>query len=127
MEKDWSSPAKNKDKTGGRTVPKVKSVWRAEIKLATFIASLALFRICIGGDLENHSAIRMKLFFKSASLVVVAMLLGQFCVRAETVDIIIGTNASPRVKFGAEKIAEALKVAGQKVVWGVGQNPQVAR
>ena len=51
----------------------------------------------------------MKLFFKSASLVVVAMLLGQFCCRAETVSIVIASNASPRVQFGAEKIAAALK------------------
>ena len=32
--------------------------------------------------------------------------------RAETVAIVIATNAAPRVEFGAEKIAEALKSAG---------------
>ncbi|HTB84732.1 MAG TPA: hypothetical protein VK742_13840 [Candidatus Sulfotelmatobacter sp.] len=33
-------------------------------------------------------------------------------VHAETVSIVIATNAAPRVEFGAEKIAEALKSAG---------------
>lgn len=31
---------------------------------------------------------------------------------AETISIVIPTNAAPRVEFGAEKLAEALKVAG---------------
>ena len=59
--------------------------------------------------MENHSAIRMKPFFKSASLVALATLLGQFCCRAETVSIVVASNAAPRVQFGAEKIAAALK------------------
>ena len=33
-------------------------------------------------------------------------------VKAETISIVVATNASPRVKFGAEKIAEAIKLAG---------------
>jgi hypothetical protein len=36
--------------------------------------------------------------------------------KAETVSIVIATNAAPRVQFGAEKLAEALKVAGFKAV-----------
>jgi hypothetical protein len=32
--------------------------------------------------------------------------------RAETVSIVISTNATPRVEFGAEKLAEALKAVG---------------
>ena len=35
---------------------------------------------------------------------------------AETVSIVLPTNAAPRVQFGAEKIAEALKVAGFNAV-----------
>ncbi|HEX5218684.1 MAG TPA: hypothetical protein VFZ59_03890 [Verrucomicrobiae bacterium] len=34
---------------------------------------------------------------------------GLFSARAETVSIVIPSNAAPRVKFGAEKLAEALK------------------
>ncbi|HTR39985.1 MAG TPA: hypothetical protein VMH87_00020 [Pseudomonadales bacterium] len=34
-----------------------------------------------------------------------------FAVRAETISIIIGTNAAPRVEFGAEKLIESLKSA----------------
>ena len=51
----------------------------------------------------------MKLFFQRASLVVLAVLLCQWCGRAETVSIVITDAATPRVKFGAEKLVEALK------------------
>ena len=37
------------------------------------------------------------------------LLLPNFSLRAETVSIVIPTNAAPRVEFGAEKITEALK------------------
>ena len=37
------------------------------------------------------------------------MMMVGFAARAETVSIVIPTNATPRVEFGAEKIAEALK------------------
>jgi len=36
--------------------------------------------------------------------------------RAETVSIVIASNAAPRVEFGAEKLGEALKFAGYDVV-----------
>jgi len=51
----------------------------------------------------------MNLFFQRAGLVVLALLLCQVCVRAETVSIVIASNAAPRVEFGAEKLLEALK------------------
>ncbi len=51
----------------------------------------------------------MKLLFHHAGFVALVLLLGQFCVRAETVSIIIASNAAPRVQFGAEKLVEALK------------------
>jgi hypothetical protein len=47
----------------------------------------------------------MKKLWSSLAL---AFLLAGF-VRAETISIVIPTNAAPRVQFGAEKIAEALK------------------
>jgi hypothetical protein len=37
-------------------------------------------------------------------------------VRAETVSIVIATNAAPRVEFGAEKLVEALKAVGMDSV-----------
>jgi hypothetical protein len=49
--------------------------------------------------------------------------------RAETISIVIASNAAPRVQFGAEKIVEALKavkldalvhtdkVSGRKIFW----------
>ncbi len=42
-------------------------------------------------------------------LVATLILLGN--VRAETISIVVASNAAPRVKFGAEKIVEALKFA----------------
>ncbi|MDR3460337.1 MAG: hypothetical protein P4N60_23145 [Verrucomicrobiae bacterium] len=51
----------------------------------------------------------MNLFFQRARLVMLVLLLGQLSGRAETVSVIIGTNASPRIRFGAEKVMEALK------------------
>ena len=40
---------------------------------------------------------------------IAAMLLLGFTTPAETISIVIGTNAAPRVEFGAEKLVEALK------------------
>ncbi len=45
---------------------------------------------------------------KIAALLSLAVLV-TFAARAETTTIVIPTNAAPRVVFGAEKIAEALK------------------
>jgi hypothetical protein len=40
---------------------------------------------------------------------IAALLLLGFAVRAETISIVIPTNAAPRVEFGAEKLVESLK------------------
>jgi hypothetical protein len=45
----------------------------------------------------------------SRILVLFALAVSLLVARAETVSIVISTNATPRVEFGAEKIAEALK------------------
>ncbi len=58
----------------------------------------------------------MKLFFHRAGFVLIALLLGQFCCRAETVSIVIAANAAPRVQFGVEKIAEALESVKMEAV-----------
>jgi len=57
----------------------------------------------------------MNPFFQRASLIVLGLLLCQMCVGAETVSIVIATNAAPRVRFGAEKIAEAAKAVNLSV------------
>ncbi len=59
--------------------------------------------------MQNHSAIQLKHFFQRASFVCLALLLCQSYSRAEMVSIVIASNAAPRVAFGAEKIAAALK------------------
>ncbi|MFO1487936.1 MAG: hypothetical protein U1F65_05620 [Verrucomicrobiota bacterium] len=41
---------------------------------------------------------------------------GAIRLQAETVTIVIASNAAPRVEFGAEKIAGALKVVGDQVI-----------
>ena len=43
--------------------------------------------------------------------IIFAFLLAASCgwLKAETISIVILTNAAPRVEFGAEKLAEALK------------------
>src|SRR5882724_8942239 len=51
----------------------------------------------------------MNPFFQRAGLVVLALLFCQLVGRAETVSIVIASNAAPRVQFGAEKLVEALK------------------
>ena len=48
----------------------------------------------------------MKLFH---SILLAGSLISCFQLKAETVSIVIPTNAAPRVQFGAEKLAEALK------------------
>ena len=44
------------------------------------------------------------------SIFLAGSLIGCFQLKAETVSIVIPTNASPRVQFGVEKLVEALKV-----------------
>ncbi|HSY18318.1 MAG TPA: hypothetical protein VK815_08295, partial [Candidatus Acidoferrales bacterium] len=51
----------------------------------------------------------MNPFFQRAGLVVLALLLCLAEGRAETVSIVIASNAAPRVEFGAEKLVAALK------------------
>jgi len=46
-------------------------------------------------------------------------------VKAETVSIVVATNASPRVKFGAEELAEALKSVNVKVKLPGEGHPQI--
>src|SRR5690242_1371151 len=66
------------------------------------------------------------------------LLFGLCIVRAETLSIIIGTNAAPRVEFGAEKLAAALRavkvdaavvrsmtVSGRKIHLETPHNPAV--
>jgi hypothetical protein len=55
----------------------------------------------------------LKHFFQRAGLVVFALLLGCLGGRAETVSIIIASNAAPRVEFGAGKLVEAFQAVGQ--------------
>ena len=48
--------------------------------------------------------------------------------KAETVSIVIPTNAAPRVEFGAEKLAEALKAVNMDaeiVTSGTNDGPQI--
>jgi len=49
--------------------------------------------------------------------IILAVLLAASCgwAKAETISIVIATNAAPRVAFGAEKLAEAIKRAGYEV------------
>ena len=50
-------------------------------------------------------------FCRLFALVLIAVF-SFFVVRAETVSIVIATNAAPRVEFGAKKLVEALKAVG---------------
>ena len=56
-------------------------------------------------------------------LLAVFALLNSGSARAETISIVLATNAAPRVEFGAEKIAEALKAV--KLDAAIGQSVNV--
>lgn len=64
------------------------------------------FDISIPVRLANHHREHMKRFFAAIFFAWLIPLLG---VRAESVSIVIASNASPRLEFGAEKLVEALK------------------
>ena len=62
--------------------------------------------------------------FFSKFFIATLLLSGCGWLKAETISIVIQTNAAPRVQFGAEKIAEALKRAGLTVkIDHTGRNP----
>ena len=46
-----------------------------------------------------------------AGILFILLFAAGFKTSAKTIDIIVGTNASPRIQFGAEKLADALKAA----------------
>src|ERR1700722_10777532 len=46
-----------------------------------------------------------------AHILFVLLFVARFETSAKTIDIIVGTNASPRIQFGAGKLADALKAA----------------
>jgi len=58
-------------------------------------------------------------------LLVVLSLTSGIRLRAETVDLCFGTNASPRVVFGVANLADALGAAGFHVTRNVGRHPQI--
>ncbi|MBW8864436.1 MAG: hypothetical protein JF609_05845, partial [Verrucomicrobia bacterium] len=85
------------------------------------------FPICFGSDLENHSTIHMNMYSQRASLIILALLLCQMCVRAEPISVIvIGTNAPPpRVQFGVDKITGAAKAVNLSVEYSGHRRVQV--
>ncbi len=78
-----------------------------------FARLLHPFRVrrLFGSVTRGIAALNPRLISRTPSACFVALALLRFVslARAETVSIVIPTNAAPRVVFGAEKIAEALK------------------
>ena len=59
------------------------------------------------------------------SWIIALVLLGSCIVQAENVSIIIGTNAAPRVQFGAEKLTEALQAVRLNADLAAAGHPQI--
>ena len=69
--------------------------------------SVAARRLPVGETADCQSALRLR--FIALSLLFALALLLSFSARAETVSIVIASNAVLRVRFGAEKLVEAIK------------------
>jgi hypothetical protein len=91
---------------GFKFFPKAVAI-RGENSDGRILHFAGAFYISIPAVLEHLGGHSMRRFLMP--LLAVFALLGAGLGRAETVAIVIATNAAPRVEFGAEKLAEALK------------------